>query len=1165
MPTPPGHHPRPARSRLRLRRAAVAAVAAALTGGLTQLPSPGYGAAGTTLSGDPAARVHTPGDPVAGLSDLDRRGTALPTAAQRQAASALHAQVRWNSYGTPSSILAVDGGLGRATSTDPVKAARAWLAAHRSLLGLSSAQVTGLTLVNDAKLSRSNAHAVLFRQSFGGVAPAIGSMVTVAVARGQILYVSSSLTRTTGTPATPVLSPVQGWRTAAASVGRPVALSSLGTASASKGWTRFAAPGFAQPQLARTRALALADGSVRPVVEANVVDTKGGSAFAYTVLVDAVSGKVLWRHNQVDNSSDAIPFSGDIDTTTGCGPKFAFETTDASTQRIEVAASTLPNVDIVLKLFGTHDESLSSSDTATSPEAIDYAPGGTLPKGVYHVQVCLYGDPTVPTAGPLTYAGTVLTSDTAGPETNLPFPPKWTYFLANPSLDYSTKTTPANRVTGCWVTDDHGTKVPGCSTPPGALENLAAAGPWDTFGGTGIPTFTTTGNAATTHEAWASPDSPGGTAQAPYSPERSYAPAFTDAWQNSGCDPTQLHPTGNDIDASVTNLFVAHNRMHDFSYYLGFTEKNYNLQQSNLGRNPDATRSNDPEVGNVQAGAVTGGTPSYLGRDNANQIALQDGVPGITNQYLFQPIAGAFYSPCADGSFDMSIVGHEYTHAISNRMIGGPDEGITSEQGGAMGESWGDLTAGEYLFEHGYPNGANPWAVGPYATGNKTVGIRDYAINHNPLNYSDYGYDSTGVEVHADGEIWNGTQWQVRQALVNKYDAAFPSTDKALQKACADGSATGAPLPTTRCPGNRRWIQLMFDAFLLQQGGTSMLDARDATLAADKARYGGANQKELWLAFARRGMGSDAHTPNADSGQPTPGFVAPHTASATVTFAPRVGGDVAHGTVFIGHYEARATPVADTLASTKSDATMKLAPGTYELVFAGKGLGLTRSTITVSAGEHVRKVITVEHNLASATSGAKVVGSSAGSLNTGSLIDDTEDTSWAGVNDTASVDSSSPYVVVNLAGGKHTLRTARVSAMLHPAPASATDVPLAADPDSGSRFTALRRFALDTCVASATNDCTKPDATWKRVFVSPADAFPAVRPRPVAPNLTLRSFRLPAGTVATHVRFVALENQCTGFAGYAGEQDSDPTNSTDCKADSDRDQSVRAAELELFD
>ena len=336
-----------------------------------------------------------------------------------------------------------------------------------------------------------------------------------------------------------------------------------------------------------------------------------------------------------------------------------------------------------------------------------------------------------------------------------------------------------------------------CTTPPGELRTVAAFGPWDTLGA--VPTFTTVGNNANTHEAWASPLTPGGLLQAPISPERHYTGEFTDAWNNSRCDAAQLVPGGNDIDASVGNLFVAHNRMHDYSYYLGFTEENYNLQSDNGSRGGAA---GDPEVGNAQAGAISGGSPSFLGRDNANQIALQDGIPGITNQYLFEPIAGAFYAPCTDGGLDMGIVGHEYTHAISNRMIGGPDEGITSEQGGAMGESWGDLVAGEYQFAHGYSNGGNVWAVGAYATGNTETAIRDYSIDHNPLNYSDYGFDTTGPEVHADGEIWNGTMWEVRQALVEKYADRFPYDDAALQRACADATATSPrgrrpPAPAT--------------------------------------------------------------------------------------------------------------------------------------------------------------------------------------------------------------------------------------------------------------------------------------------------------------------------------------------------------------------------------
>ena len=174
-------------------------------------------------------------------------------------------------------------------------------------------------------------------------------------------------------------------------------------------------------------------------------------------------------------------------------------------------------------------------------------------------------------------------------------------------------------------------------------------------------------------------------------------------------------------------------------------------------------------------------------------------------------------------------------------------------------------------------------------TGNDKTGIRDYALDNSPLNYSDVGFDLTGPEVHADGEIWNAVNYDLRQALVKKYDAKFPSGDAALQLRCADGvtggNAPAAPLPAEQCPGNRRWIQIMFDAFLLQQGDTSMLTARDAYLAADRMRFGGANQAELWAAFAKRGMGASAATDTTEDNQPTPGFDSPLANNATVTFA----------------------------------------------------------------------------------------------------------------------------------------------------------------------------------------------------------------------------------------------------------------------------------------
>ena len=238
----------------------------------------------------------------------------------------------------------------------------------------------------------------------------------------------------------------------------------------------------------------------------------------------------------------------------------------------------------------------------------------------------------------------------------------------------------------------------------------------------------------------------------------------------------------------------------------------------------------------------------------------------------------------------MGIVGHEYTHAISNRMVGGPDEGLTSEQGGAMGESWSDQVAAEYQFEHGYKNGGNTWAVGVYATGNKSVAIRDYAINRNPLNYSDYGFDTTGPEVHADGEIWNGAAWEVRSALVKKWNSRFPYGNKALQLKCGQAGVNKGVVRPQKCPGNRRWLQIMFDAFLLQQGATSMLDARDAYLAADQMRFRGENRKVIWDAFARRGMGKGASTPSADSEDVRPSFASPTSKNATVVFKTRGSG-----------------------------------------------------------------------------------------------------------------------------------------------------------------------------------------------------------------------------------------------------------------------------------
>jgi hypothetical protein len=91
------------------------ATATALVAGFSQLPG-----AATVAS----ARLTPPSleQATAGLGDLDVRGVAAPTAAQKSAAASLPAAVRWNSFGTPASISPVSGTLGavsRATRCPP--------------------------------------------------------------------------------------------------------------------------------------------------------------------------------------------------------------------------------------------------------------------------------------------------------------------------------------------------------------------------------------------------------------------------------------------------------------------------------------------------------------------------------------------------------------------------------------------------------------------------------------------------------------------------------------------------------------------------------------------------------------------------------------------------------------------------------------------------------------------------------------------------------------------------------------------------------------------------------------------------------------------------------------------------------------------------------------
>ena len=699
--------------------------------------------------------------------------------------------------------------------------------------------------------------------------------------------------------------------------------------------------------------------------------------------------------------------------------------------------------------------------------------------------------------------------------------PNWRYFPNVPPLDGSDTD---RRVVGCFPAGTS-TAVP-CTVDERDAPAFGIT-PWDT--GASFPTFTTVGPNADTALSPLSPLTPGpDRGVRPTSPTRDYFAPWTDSWRNSKCNPSVFAgppvPTGgtdrNDVNAAIYNLFAAHNRLHDWSEALGFTPAAYNMEGT------------DPMLGDAQA-AASAGAPTVSGRDAANASTPPDGTSPLTTTYLWKPLAGAYYPPCVDGSFDMSLIAHEYSHAIANRMVGDAATGLTSTADGqarAIGEGFADAAAAGYLHDLGYApaDDEDPFAIGAYVSGNRVRGVRNFSMAASPLNYSNVqGYDGSGRGApHDDGEIWAAVTYELREALVAKY----PSD------------------------GHRRWVELLFDALPAIPASATMVQARTAVIGAAASE----DRPELWAAFARRGLGEGASSSGTDDQNPVPGFESPEASNeGTVRFVPRApdGAAVARAELYVGDYEAGVTPVADTDPATPLDDVVRMMPGTYRFVARADGFGAQRAQRAIAASSGLPLEIAMPPNRASASNGATISGDGE---RLGDLIDDTEGTNWEVAGRTPDV--AGAQVTVKLAGGPQLVQRVNVSALLR----GTDDGDERDDADNQNRFTALRRFELHACAAA----CDQGGA-FTRFYTSPADAFPGAPPRPVTPELALRSFDVP-DTAATHLRLVAATNQCTGLALFNDNSlDDDPATNSDCTLGNSggverTDRTVRAAEFQVF-
>src|SRR5680860_403148 len=387
-----------------------------------------------------------------------------------------------------------------------------------------------------------------------------------------------------------------------------------------------------------------------------------------------------------------------------------------------------------------------------------------------------------------------------------------------------------------------------------------------------------------------------------------------------------------------------------------------------------------------------------------------------------------------------------------------------------MGEGWGDWYALNYLHENGLDDRS---ALGAYVTGNEQRGIRNWSYDDTEANFGDMGYDITGPGVHADGEIWAATLWDMRKALVERY-----------------GEQEAAEIATF----------LVTDAMPLSPSDPSMLDMRNAIMKALDIRYHrradfDVLQNTVYDAFASHGMGalasnevSDADPTGANDIDPTPSFVHQNGGlNGTVTgrvVNASTGEPVSDANVMLGTLEAGVTPIA----TTGSDGafTFDAVAGNYPLTIQARGFGArTLENFDLAAGQTVAREYSLSPNLTSSANGATVVSST--SPSTGALIDDTELTRWK-------TDVKSGNAVIELAQ-----------------PATISDIQVSAF--TTSRFEGVKSFTIQT---------SDEGVNWKTQPIG-EDAFDFGAPRPTVDDVPHKMCKSQTPTQTSFVRVFADE------------------------------------------